>query len=267
MTPILASVMTLLALLVGTAAMADDAAIKELVSTGKLRVGVVFAPAASAFFVTRDGAGAPHGVTVDLGRALAQQLGVPVDFMVAPNSGELTEATAARTVDVSFMPIDEERRKRLDFGPSYYRVQSTYLVPAGSDIATLADVDRPHITVVGIANTTTIRSAGRSLKQAKIVAAPSVGEAVAMVRAGTAQAFALSHDSLKPLAKDLPGSRILEGGFQSTGIAIAVAKGRPAALAYATAFMEDAKASGIVRRALDAAGLHDEPVAPPEARP
>jgi polar amino acid transport system substrate-binding protein len=85
---------------------------------------------------------------------------------------------------------------------------------------------------------------------------------MAMLRAGQSDAFALSHDSLPPLAAGLPGSRILAGGFQQTVIAIAVPKNRPQALAAVTAFMADAKASGLVRRALDAAGFKDATVAP-----
>jgi len=241
-------------------------AINKLAASGKLRVGVVAAPSVSAFFVTQDAAGAPHGVTVDLGVALAQWLGVPVEFMVAPNSGLVTDALAAGEIDVSFMPVDDERKTRIAFGPAYFVVESTYLVTAASGITTLAEVDRPGVRVVGIANTTTIRSAARTLKCTTVKAATSVDEAMTMMRLGTADAFALSHDSLPPLAAGLPGSRILDGGFQRTVIAIAVPKNRPQALAAATAFMEDAKASGLVRRALDAAGFRDAAVAPPAAR-
>jgi polar amino acid transport system substrate-binding protein len=238
----------------------------ELAASGRLRVGVVAAPSVSAFFVTQDATGEPHGVTVDLGAALAAWLGVPVAFMVAPNSGLVTEALATGAIDVSFMPVDDERKTRIEFGPAYFVVESTYLVTAASGIATLAEVDRPGVRVVGIANTTTIRSAARTLKCTTVKAATSVDEAMTMMRLGTADAFALSHDSLPPLAAGLPGSRILDGGFQRTVIAIAVPKNRPQALAAATAFMEDAKASGLVRRALDAAGFRDAAVAPPAAR-
>ena len=155
------------------------------------------------------------------------------------------------------MPIDDERRKRIDFGPVYFLVESTYMVTAASGITTVEDVDRPGVRVVGIANTTTIRAAARSLKNTTVVAATSIDDAMAMMKGGKADAFALSRDSLPPFVAQLPGSRIVDGGFQQTGIAIAVPKGRPEALAYVTAFMEKAKASGLVRRAFDRAGLSD----------
>jgi polar amino acid transport system substrate-binding protein len=186
--------------------------------------------------------------------------------LVVSSSGELVDAMSSGALDVAFMPVDAERRERVDFGPAYFTIESTYLVRSGSDIKILSDVDRPNVRVIGIANTATIRAAGRSLKNTTIVAVKSVGEATEMLRTGAADAFALTHDALPALAAQLPGSRILDGSFLQTDIAIAVPKNRPNALAYASAFMEDAKASGMVRRAFEDAGLKDLVVAPPLAK-
>jgi polar amino acid transport system substrate-binding protein len=235
---------------------------KELIPTGKLRFGVAFAPKMSALFVVKEEDGSPRGITADLGSTLAKRLGVPVEFMVAPNTGVLTDALADAKIDVAFMPVDDERKKRLDFGPMYALVESTYMVTAASGIKTLAEVDRPGVRVVGVANTTTIRAAGRTLKNIQPIAATSIDDALAMLRGGNADAFALDRDSLPDFVAMFPGSHIVDGGFQQTGIAIAVPKGRPAALAYVTKFMEEAKASGAVRRAMDRAGMKDLPVAP-----
>jgi polar amino acid transport system substrate-binding protein len=236
---------------------------REVAPTGKLRVGVVFAPAKSALFVVKDADGKVRGVTIDLGKELARKLRVPAEFFVASTSGELVDAMSSGAIDVAFMPIDAERRERVDFGPAYFIIESTYLVRAGSDIKNLSEVDRPNVRVIGIANTATIRSAARSLKNTTIAAVKSVDAATEMLGAGRADALALTHDALPPLAARLPGSRILDGSFLETGIAIAVPKNHSHALAYATAFMENAKASGIVRRAFDDAGLNDLAVAPP----
>lgn len=99
-----------------------------------------------------------------------------------------------------------------------------------------------------------------------MIAARSVDEAVEMIRAGQADALALSRDSLRGLVARLSGARILDGHFHAAGTAIAVAKNRPAALAFVSAFIEDAKASGLVRRALDEVGLKEATVAPPGVR-
>jgi polar amino acid transport system substrate-binding protein len=253
----------MLALSVNTGAAAvEDNVMKQLVPTGTLRVGVAYAPAPTPIFVAKDAAGDVHGVPRDLGTALAKALGVKIEIVVAATTGELTDALTSGAIDVGFMPADDARRKRVDFSPPYFVIESTYLVTASSNIKNLADVDRSEITVVGIAGSTTMGAAGRSLKTAKLIPAKSVDEAMAMMSMGAVQAFALTHDALPTLQKQLPGSRILDGAFQTTGVAIAVQKDRPAALAFITDFVERAKSDGTVRRAFDEAGLNGLPIAP-----
>jgi polar amino acid transport system substrate-binding protein len=252
----------LLALVFAGGASSQESIMKELSSTGKLRVALVFAPEKSIFFVVKDADGKPRGVTADLADALGQKFNLPVEYVLFPNSGLATDATESGAVDVAFMPVDEERKKRIAFGPAYALGESTYMVTAATNAKTVEDVDRPGMRVIGIANTTTIRAAGRTLKNTMIAPVTSVGEAVAALRDGKADAFALSRDSLPVYVKQVPGSRMVDGQFQQIGIAIAVAKGKPAALTAVTAFLEEAKKNGTVRKALDKAGFEDA-IAPP----
>jgi polar amino acid transport system substrate-binding protein len=242
------------------------AALKELAPSGKLRVGIAVGPAVSALWSTRGADGQPRGVTVDLGAALAKQLGVPVEYVVHSSSGEIIEAAAKGAWDVAFTPVDAERKTKVDFGPNYALGESTYLVAPGSAIRTIGEVDRPGVRVVGVENTATIRSARAALKQTQATGTKSLDEAVAMIKDGKADALALGRESLSGLAKRLPGTRILDGYFHATGTAIAVPKGKAAALDYVSRFMESAKADGTVRRAFDNAGMKETRVAPAGSR-
>ena len=256
----------LAAMMVAAAAVAGDVATarKELAATGRLRVGVVSAPKANVFFVVQDAGGRPRGVTAYLGDELAQTLDVASEFLVFHNSGEVTDALEKGLLDVAFLPVDDERTRRVEFGPAYVLFESTCLVLGSSGFRTVGDLDRPGVRVAGEANTTTIRSAARVLQSATIVAVPSVGEAIDMLRDGRVDAFALGREALIPYQAEIPGSRILDGRFHTTGIAVAVPKQRPAALAHVRAFLKDAKASGLIRRAFDNAGLQSTAVAPAE---
>ena len=235
--------------------------LKQLAPTGQLRGGVVAAPAASAFFAIKD-KGEVKGVTVDLIRGFAAALKLPLALQVYDNSGQVTDAVANGECDIAFMPQDAERAKRVDFGPAYYFIESTYLVPAGSTIKSIDEVNRPGRRIVAISNTTTARSARRTAPNATVEEVPSVDQMTEMARQGQGDAFALSHDSFAGLLPKLPGARVLPGNFQQTGIAVAVPKGRSVALKIATELVEVAKKSGLVRRALDAAGFPDATVAP-----
>ncbi|HEY5166289.1 MAG TPA: transporter substrate-binding domain-containing protein [Pseudolabrys sp.] len=238
----------------------DD--LKALASTGILRGGIVVSPAASAFFAIKDDKGEVRGVTVDLMRAFAEALKLPLALQIYDNSGQVTDAVAEGSCDVAFMPQDAERAKKVDFGPAYYFISSTYLVPAGSTIQSIDEVNRPGVSIVAISNTTTARSARRTAPNAFVQEVPSVDQMTEMARTGRGDAFALSHDSFAGLLLKLPGARVLPGHFQQTGIAVAVPKDRDAALKIVRGLIEDAKKSGLVRRALDRAGFRDAEVAP-----
>ena len=236
----------------------------ELVPTGRLRVAIAVGPAASALWATRDAAtGRPRGVTVDLGTALAERLGVPLELVVHNSSGDIIAAADKDVWDVAFTPVDAERKQHVDFGPNYFLGESTYLVAPGSSIQTIAEVDRSGVRVIGVENTATVRSARRTLKNIDAVGVASLDEALAMLLAGEADAVALGRESLQSLLAKVPGARILAGAFHEAGTAVAVRKNKPAALAYVTDFIEAAKADGTVRRAFDDNGMAESAVAPP----
>src|ERR1700730_7334837 len=98
----------MLALSISTrAAAVEDNVMKQLAPTGKLRLGVAYAPAPTPIFVVKDAAGDVHGVPRDLGDALAQALGVSIEIVVAATTGELTDACSSGAIDIGFMPADE----------------------------------------------------------------------------------------------------------------------------------------------------------------
>jgi polar amino acid transport system substrate-binding protein len=263
---VVAAALLAAALAMGGARADDAAAKKELAPTGKLRVGIAVAPLPGAGNVARDGTGY-KGVAIDLGTELAGKLGVAVEFVPYPHSGALTDAAATGAWDVAFIPVDAQRKKKVDFGSAHIVLQSTFLVGPGSKIASLADVDKAGVRVAGVENTATARAAAAWLKSVKIALAKNADELFELLKTGKADAIALSRESLTQMSAKLPGSRVLDGAFLNSYVAIAVPKGKPAGLAYASAFVDAAIASGSVRRALDKIGMQTSTVAAPGTRP
>jgi polar amino acid transport system substrate-binding protein len=231
--------------------------------TGSLRVAVGVGPAASPFWATRDPAtGKLRGVTVELGKAAAEKLGVPLQLVEYPNSGEIAAAGSRDAWDISFMPADPERARFVDQGPAYVAYTSGYLVRAGSGIGAVADVDRPGIRVGCIEGTGTARVVAKELKQATLTKFPQAEKAAELIGNGQLDALAMGMEAVKDLARKLPGTKVLEEVIHSTGVVVVVPKGRAAARDWAAHFIEDAKADGTVRRALDVSGFAHEKVAP-----
>ena len=239
----------------------------QLAPTGKLRVAIAIAPSPSAQFAIKDEAGNYRGVANILGQALAKKLGVPVELIAHNGSGEIQNSAADNKWDVAFLPVDEERKKFVDFGNAYHLLQSTYLVGPSGKIASVAAANTAGVRIGGVANTATFRAAQRTAPKATFVTVPGVDAAIAGMNAGEIDCIALSRESLSGLALKIPGSRILDGGFLNSSTAVAVPKGKPEALAYVSQFIEEAKAAGLVRKAFDAMNLKNSQVAPAGMKP
>ena len=251
------------ALLVACAS-APQIPVGEVAPKGVLRVAIGVGPSPSAFWATRDPAsGGVRGVTVDLGRAAAARLGVPVQLVEYRNAGEITAAASKDAWDITFMPHEAEREKLMDHGPAFVTYDSTYIVRAGSDVRSVAQVDRAGLRVGAIEGTSTSRTVARSIKQASLVLFPKADDAVGQLAQGRVDVLAMGREALVDVAKKIPGTRVLEEAIQSTGVVVVVPKNRPVARAWAAQFLEEAKADGTVRRALDNAGFASAAVAPP----
>jgi len=232
----------------------------EIAPSGKLRVAIAISPAGGAFWCTRTASGGYAGVPVDLGKAMAAQLGMPIEYVVHQNSGQITDAAAKKSWDVTFLPKDPERETKMTFGPIYEVADATYIVRPGSTVTTFAELDRDGVKVAAVNNTTTMRGAISHLKHAKVTGYQTYDEIFNLLKSGGIDAFALSRDQLNAMAKKIPGTRVLDETFKQTVTAVAVPLNRPLAAAFVSKFMTDATTNGTLRKAYDDNGLKDTPI-------
>src|SRR3954465_10396730 len=236
----------------------------EIAPTGKLRGAIATTPAGGAFWSTKTEAGYA-GVPVDLGREMAAQLGVPVEYVVHQNSGQITDAASKGTLekgawDVTWLPKDPEREAKMMFGPIYEVADATYIVKAGSSPTNFATLDQPGIKVAAVNATTTMRGAVAHLKNAKVTGYQTYDEIFGLLNSGEIDAFALSRAQLNPTAKHLPGTRVLDKTYKQTVPAVSVPPNHPLALAFVSKFLTDATTNGTLRKAYDNNGLKDSPI-------
>src|SRR5581483_752243 len=175
--------------------MTNSDLLHQLAPTGRLRVAIAVAPSPSAQFAVKDG-DTFKGVAVTLGKALAEKLDVPAEIIPHQASGEIQNSAADNKWDVAFLPVDEERKKFVDFGNAYHLLQSTFLLAPGSTIASVKDADRKGIGLGGVANTATFRAAKKATPQAMHIEFAGVDLAVAALNEGRIEAIALSRESL-----------------------------------------------------------------------
>ncbi|HEX5231368.1 MAG TPA: transporter substrate-binding domain-containing protein [Bradyrhizobium sp.] len=232
----------------------------EIAPTGKLRVAIGISTAGGAFWCSKTESGGYTGVPVDLGKDMAAQLGVPVEYIAYPNSGKITDAAATGAWDVTFLPQDPERETKMSFGPIYEVADATYIVKAGSPIKDFATLDQPGVKVAAVNATTTMRGAQAHLKNAKVTGYQTYDEILNLLKNGEIDAFALSRDQLNEMAKKIPGTKVLDETFKKTITAVAVPLNHPQSLAFAKKFTADAISNGAMRKAYDNNGLKGKPV-------
>ena len=191
----------------------------EIAPTGKLRVAIAISPAGGAFWCTKTEHGYA-GVPVDLGKSMAAELGVPVEYVVHQNSGQITDAATKGTWDVAFLPKDPEREAKMSFGPIYEVADATYIVKPGSTVTNFATLDRAGVKVAAVNNTTTMRGAQAHLKNAKVTGYQTYDETFNLLKNGEVDAFALSRDQLNAMAKKIPGTKVLDETFKKTVTAV-----------------------------------------------
>jgi polar amino acid transport system substrate-binding protein len=234
---------------------------QALAPTGRLRVGLQLG---SPHNVIRDSAsGDMKGVGFDLGKELARRMGVPFEPITYPSVGALLDAGKTGAWDVAFVGFSPARAKDWDFTALHMEVEFGYLVPAGSSISTMADVDRSGIRVAVQEKSQPDIFVSRTLKQAEVVRAPSLAATVEMLKSRRADAIFSIKPSLFEASNQLPGSRVLDGRAGIDPHAMAIPKGRDLGVAYARKFIEDAKSEGLVKAAIERVGMRGAVVAPP----
>ena len=231
-----------------------------LTPTGKLRAGINLG---NVILAQKDPAtGEWRGVAIDLTRELARRLDVQVEIVPFQSVGAMVDAAKTGAWDIAFMGSDPAREGEITFTAAYVELDATYLVPAGSRLQAVAEVDRDGVKVAAPARANYELFLTRSLKHAQLVRGDDAGAAFALLVSGKVDALAGLTQQLHGLVGKLPGSRVLEGRFLGVPQSMGVPKGRDAGAGYLRGFVEEAKASGLVAKAVEKTNARGVSVAP-----
>jgi polar amino acid transport system substrate-binding protein len=233
-----------------------DPRVADLVRAGKLRVGL---------FLPQYGKG-PDGlktsVWVETARAYAARVGVPLVIAEHATPPEAVACLKAGSCDLLFLPLDARATGIGDFSNPILQFDYTLMVPAGSAIAKVADVDRPGVRIAAVRNHASTNELLRQVKQAEFVYAETPEETLALIRDGKADVMASARPDLLLLSMNLAGARILADRYGAMFNRIVVPKGKTDWHAYTNEFVEEAKASGAVQQFIERGGTRGVNVAP-----
>ena len=233
-------------------ALAADPNCASLTATGKLRAGMNLS---NALFTTKTAGGELKGVSVDIMREMATRMGVPVDFVVFPTPGDVSDAAGSDKWDVAVLAIEQGRAEAIAFSPPMTEIEATYAVRKASPFKAVADVDAPGVRIA------TANKAGyelyltRTLKNATLVRAKQLEGAVVEFNAQKADAVAGLRPAILELMDKLPDARLLDGNFMTVNHGVATPRARGKGADCARAIVDDLNASGFVARSIAKHGI------------
>ena len=235
--------------------------IAELAPSGTLRAGINLGN-----FLLVNGKtekGDPTGVSPDVATEVANRLGVPVQFICYETPGAVADAVAQHEWDIGNIGAEPQRAEQIAFSAAYCEIECTYLVPAGSLLASIADVDQPGIRIATMGRAAFGLWLENNLQHAELVRADGMDSAYDAFVTDNLDALAGLRVRLMSDAEKLPGSRVLEGKFSAVQQAIGTPISNSAGAAWLAAFSEDIKASGFVAASIARHGVKGLSVAPP----
>jgi polar amino acid transport system substrate-binding protein len=206
--------------------------------------------------------GEPQGVAPDMARAIADRLGVPVAYKPFPRPGELADAAADDIWDIGLIGAEPARAKKIAFTAAYAEIASTYLVPAGSPLKAIEEVDRPGIRIAVTDRTAYELWLNRNIKHAELVKSESLDAAFEQFVAEKLDALAGLRPRLLKDVEKLAGANILDGQFSAVQQAVGTLRTREASAAFLRDFVEEAKASGLVAGLIERHKIQGLSVAP-----
>lgn len=235
------------------------AARAELTTTGKLRAGINFQ---NQLLTTLGTNGEQGGVAVEFARELARRLDVPLEIISYKSAGALADSVSAGAWEISVLGDEPERAKVIAFATPLTEIEATYLVPAGSQIRSVGEVDRPGVRIVSPAKSAFDLYLARTIEKAQLVQIEGTKAAREHFVREKLDALAGLRPGLLEIAPTLPGSRILDGNFTVVRHTVGTPRGRDAAAAYLRDLVEDVKASGLVAQWIKKSGVKGLSVAP-----
>lgn len=230
-----------------------DSVRQALAPSGKLRVGL-YEGSPSSVIGLIDPRRA-RGVGLDLGREMAERLGVPFAPVVYARSSDVLAAVSAGNVDVVFTNATPERSRRIDFSGTFMDIEKGFLVAPDSVLTQMDDMLRPGLRIGVGAGGSSASELAASYAAAFIVPVPSLADAVEKLSDGSLDAYAANKAVLFEMVNHLPRAKVLDGHWGMEHFAIGIPKDRNKGRAFVRRFAQEITQDGTVNQAIERAGL------------
>jgi polar amino acid transport system substrate-binding protein len=200
-------------------------------------------------------------IAIEIVGALAARLGIVARVVKYPSPKDAVAGLQNGACDVAFLGIEPSRVAVVDFSPALFQFDYSLLVPVRSTIGSLEDADRAGQRIGLVDGHASALALRRIVKQAELIGVELPESAFDLLRDRKVDALAFPRDQLIAFAERLPGARVVAKGYGVNRVGMAVAKGSAGLLSYLSDFATEAKATGLVQRAIASGRLRGFDVA------
>ena len=242
--------------------MKPDAQVQAaLAPHGRLRVGLNMA---NFLLITGTTAsGEPDGVSPDIGRKLAQALGVAVEFVRFDGPGQVADAASDDVWDVANIANEPARAETIDFSPAYCEIQASFLVKHDAGLHAFADVDKPGRTIAVKARSAYELWLSDHLRHAALVRTESMEESYGAFVDQELDALAGLRPKLLEYQQETAGTQVMQVPFTAVKQSMGIRRGTPEAAIWLAQFVKEAVVSGVVNDLIEHHGVGGRLSVPP----
>ena len=238
----------------------SDKARAELAPTGVLRAGINLS---NFLLVTgRTASGDPVGVAPDMAAAIAESLGVPIKLVPFKSPGELADQAGKDIWDIGLIGAEPQRAAVMTFSAAYVEIEATYMVPPGSPIKSIDQVDKKGVRISVSARSAYGLWLENNIKNATLMPISGLDAAFNQFRDQKHEVLAGLRPGLLKDIEKMPGATILPGKFSAVQQAVGCNKPAAEGARYIAHFVENAKKSGLVGRLIEKHKVKGLSVAP-----
>lgn len=227
--------------------------IKQLAPHGKLRAGINM----SNFLLVSEtkANGEIDGVSPRIATAIAAELGLELELIQFTGPGDVADASETDGWDIANIAAEAERARVISFSPAYCEIQATYLLPPGSAIKSLQEVDKPGVRIAVKNRAAYDLWLTENLKHATLLRAPSLDDSFTLFQDEKLEVLAGLRPKLLEQQALMPGSFLFEESFTAVQQSVGCQIGKPLATAYLKDFVNRAKQTGLVASLIDQFGV------------
>ena len=200
----------------------------------------------------------PEGLSPEIGKLLARELGINYEFVTFKNPGLLADAIDYDKWDVGNFAYEKKRAEIIDFSNPYVNIDANFLLRKNSEINQNHDVDNKNNKIAVVNRSAYDLWLSDNYKKAKIIRAKTIIETHNLFYNQEVNILAGLKPKLLEELKNNNEFKLIDEPFTFIKQSIGIKKGKPKAIDFINNFVSKKIKDGTIKSLLEKYELVDK---------